>query len=118
MTRGVLAAALLALAGCVTAPAVDPSFKLRPETRSECVTHCQTLGMRLGAVVLVRNSAGCVCEEIRSEPRAAGGGAAVSAGAYLVALEEEAARQQQQQNAQHHSGTPTSPPPHVAPGHR
>lgn len=117
MTRTILAAVVIALAGCVTAPAVDPSFRLRPETRGECITHCETLGMRLGAVVLVRNSAGCVCEEIRSEPRAAGGGAAVTAGAYIVALEEEAARQQQQ-NTQHHSGAPTSPPPHVAPGHR
>jgi len=121
MTRSTVAAVAFALAGCVTAPAVDPAFKLRPETRTECVTHCKALGMRLGAVVLVRNSAGCVCEEPEAQPAAStGGGAAANAGAYLVALEEEERRrQQQQQNDWHRThGSGGGYNPTGSPGHR
>lgn len=106
--RVAVAVSLLALAGCVTAPAVDPNYKLRPQTRSECAAHCEQLGMQLGAVVLIRNSAGCVCEPRGAPaPQSAvqpgpGGGSAVAGGALVLALEEEA-RQQHQQHQQQSS---------------
>jgi hypothetical protein len=108
--RLTLLASLAFLAACVTAPAVDPSYKLRPETGPECTANCEKLGMRLGAVVLIHNSAGCVCQPREvfapgapatppppppGSPRAAAelGGGAIAGGAFLVALEEEAQRQ-------------------------
>jgi hypothetical protein len=90
---------LLVLAACATMPAVDPGLKLRPETRSECVSRCDEMGLRLSAIVLISNRAGCVCESAapssEPEPAAAvrGGTAAVSGGALVAVLEaEEAAR--------------------------
>jgi hypothetical protein len=91
-----IAAAALACAGCVTAPAVSPSFKLRPETQPECAALCEQMGMRLGAVVLIHNSAGCVCEPREATARPAeeaaprarpAGGAATAGGALVFALE-------------------------------
>ncbi len=61
--------------------------------------------MRLGAVVLIQNAAGCVCQPREEppaspsapagEPRAAldVGGAAVAGGALVIALQPEAQRQ-------------------------
>ncbi|BDG01881.1 hypothetical protein [Anaeromyxobacter oryzae] len=125
-----LVAAVVALlaAGCATSPAVDPSVRLRPETRPECAAHCEQLGMRLGAVVLIKNAAGCVCQPREappaqgtaappaSEPRAEveGGGAAVTGGALVIALEEEA----RQRNATAGQPQPTThtPPSWSSPG--
>ncbi len=112
--RPTLLASLALLAGCVTMPAVDPAVRVRPETGPECVSYCGQLGMRLGAVVLIRNAAGCVCQPrddaapASSAPRAEAGGSAVAGGAYVVALEEEARRQQQRQQQQQQAH-PTSP---------
>jgi hypothetical protein len=68
----------LLTAGCATTPAVEAGVKVRPETRPECAAHCETLGMRLGAIVLIRNAAGCVCE-LREAPPAPGAGAPADA---------------------------------------
>jgi hypothetical protein len=108
VTLAALVVAPLLAAGCVTTPAVDPSYKLRPETRPECAAHCDALGMRLGAIVLIRNAAGCVCEPREAppekqgarppagEPRAAlQGGGSAAAGAALIAIQEEQRRRQQ-----------------------
>lgn len=118
MTRALLIAAALTAAGCMTAPAVTPGMQLRRETRQECVAHCQALGMRLSAVVLVRNAAGCVCSEPGAVSAVEGGGSAVNAGAYLVALEEEDERRRadeddsRQRRMQQGSGAPA----HGTPG--
>jgi len=93
---------LLALAACQTMPAVDTGYTLRPDTRPECARRCDELGMRLSAIVLIRNSAGCVCEargaapEATGAPRAAlsGGSAVAAGGALVVAREEEAAAEE------------------------
>ena len=53
--------AALLLSGCATTPAVSAGVKVDPETRPACAANCETMGLRLAAVVLVRNSAGCVC---------------------------------------------------------
>ncbi len=105
----------LAAAGCATAPAVGSNVRLRPETRPECAAHCETLGMRLGAIVLIRSSAGCVCQPHAAppaagaatpppEPRAAldAGGADVAGGALVIAFEEEEEAQRLAAQAAHH----------------
>jgi hypothetical protein len=101
---------LLLVAGCVTAPAIGSGVRLRPETRPECAANCEELGMRLGAVVLIQNSAGCVCqprEELapRSAPRAdlEGGAGAIAGGALVIAL-EQARQQNASQSTVHDAG--------------
>jgi hypothetical protein len=115
---------LAILAGCVptTSPAVRPDMTLRPETRPECVARCREMGMRLGAVVLIRDSAGCVCEP--DSASSARGAAAVASGAALVMAEEEAAAQarrdeeerQRRQAEESERQQRESQPPPAAPG--
>lgn len=106
--RATSLALLIPVMGCATThPAVDPGVKLRPETPAECADRCREMGMRLGAVVLIRNSAGCVCEPAGAPPsppsaRGAGGAAAAVSGA-VVAEEEEAERQRQEEREQRRS---------------
>jgi hypothetical protein len=101
---------LLVLAeGCAMSPPVQGAAggELHPERAQECYANCQTLGMRLSAVVVMMNHAGCVCEPLSAptasppgttEPSAAhpagalGGGAAT--GAIMAAAAAAAAHQQ------------------------
>jgi len=113
----VLAAAAL---GCVTMPAVDPGVHLRPETRPECVSACNQLGMDLGAIVLIRNAAGCVCQERSGQASASrastSGGTAVAGGAYIVALEEQQRREEEEAHRRVQQSTPPPGTP-GSPGH-
>ncbi len=85
---------LVFAAGCATtAPAVSSYVKVRPDTRAECAARCQEIGMRLGAVVLILNSEGCVCEPESSASGARG--AAAVAGAVVVRAQQEAQAQEQ-----------------------
>jgi hypothetical protein len=90
-------AAILALAlaasGCVTSSATYGA--VRKELATECVENCEALGMHLSAVVIISNSAGCVCE-----PTAPGGeppraGAAAAAGGAAIAAARASEQQQQ-----------------------
>jgi hypothetical protein len=94
----------LSLAGCVTDKATY--HRLPPERASECVAHCDVLGMKLSAVVIIKNAAGCVCQP-KDAPQAdatqaAVQGAAVAAGGAVISDEEE--QQQQARNAQMGAG--------------
>lgn len=75
-------------AGCTTARATWGSVP--KERATECVSHCETLGMKLTAVVIISSSAGCVCEPEDARTRASLAGAAAATGGEL--LEEEKAR--------------------------
>lgn len=93
MNRGLALVALLA-AACATVPAVSPGVQVAPDSRPACAANCEKMGLRLAAVVLVRNSVGCVCAVPEAAP--AGGapsagavGSAAVAGGVLVAEEEE-----------------------------
>jgi len=80
-----LAVTIAALLGCAgTTPPVNSYVKLDPQIASSCQTLCSQLGMRLGAVVLVQNSAGCVCEPEGSPGSSRAGAAAVANGALLA----------------------------------
>jgi hypothetical protein len=91
----------LLLAACVTAPAVGAGIKVDPNTRPSCAALCEGMGLRLEAVVLVRNSSGCVCVVPEASPgttpRAAlrAGGIAVASGTLIVEEEQEQALQAQ-----------------------
>jgi hypothetical protein len=117
--RALSALLLLGLTACQTTPAVDPDLRLRPDTRPQCERRCGELGMDLSAIVLIRNSAGCVCEARppgaaprEAAPGAAlrGGSAAVPGGALIVALEEEEARRRQSEDAHRRSSSTAHPP--------
>ena len=74
----------LFLSACATTQAVSSGVKLDPDTRPACAANCEKMGLRLAAVVLVRNSAGCVCAV--PEAKVGGGlGSEATSGAVAVA---------------------------------
>jgi hypothetical protein len=77
-------------AGCVTQAATFGSVP--KERATECVSHCEALGMKLSAVVIIRSSAGCVCEPTGADSRATGSVAAAAGGALIADEEEEQQR--------------------------
>lgn len=87
---------LLSTAGCVTQRAT--AFSVPKERATECVAHCAEIDMKLAAVVIISNSAGCVCEPREEQLKASLAGAAAAAGGQMI--EEEKARQQHQQQSQ------------------
>ena len=95
-----LAICLLLLTAACTQRVRTPTYKsavFTKETTGECVTDCKTIGMRLSAVVIIHNSAGCVCEPAEAKPAASrSGGAAAAGGAVLAAAEEEEQEEQRQ----------------------
>ena len=85
---------LLALAGCVTTPAVSSNIRVDPAARPQCEQHCSTLGMKMTAVVIYSNRTGCVCEPAEAPAVSSTmAGAAVAAAGEVVNEEEEAQRQ-------------------------
>ncbi|ADO74593.1 hypothetical protein [Stigmatella aurantiaca] len=53
--------------GCSTLPATQ--FSLPKERATECAANCESLDMKLTAMVVIRNSAGCVCEPKDAPPQ-------------------------------------------------
>lgn len=96
--RRTLAVVTSLLSGCATAPAVSSGYQLDPATRPACAANCEKMGLTLAAVVLVRNSAGCVCAVPDPKPgiglsgQAAAGTVAVAGG---VLIADEDAQQNQ-----------------------
>ena len=85
-----IALTCLVLAGCSTVQAT--SLPLPRERADECRAHCAGLDMELGAVVIMMNHAGCVCEPRgRVAPQAAvsAGAAAIAGAATVKAIEDE-----------------------------
>ena len=78
-------------AGCVTQAATFGSVP--KERATECVAHCEALGMKLSAVVIIRSSAGCVCEPANASratsAQATSSSVAAAAGGAIIADEEE-----------------------------
>jgi hypothetical protein len=105
------------LAACATAPALSPGVKLDPDTRPACAVNCEKMGLRLAAVVLVRNSVGCVCAVPEATPEKTSGAAREpSAGALAVAsgvviADDEATHQQLQEQSQLQQAAPPPPIP-------
>ena len=85
-------------AGCATAQATMGSVPR--ERATECVQHCTALDMRLAAVVIIRSSAGCVCEPKDARAPVSTSAAAAASGALLA--DEEQQRQQQAAYASGH----------------
>ena len=80
--------------GCTTIPATYR--KVPKERATECVTNCEALGMKLTGVVIIRDSAGCVCEPTNAEMKVSTGAVSAVAGGALIAEEESAQPSSQQ----------------------
>ena len=107
-----LATLLLATSGCALVQPVSPSIPVTRETTAQCVTHCEELGLELGAVVLVHDSAGCVCQPVRpTSSSTTTGGAALAAAAAILDDEAAAAKR-----AEEHRQTPGTPGVPGSPG--
>ena len=81
-------------AGCTTARATWGSVP--KERATERVSHCEELGMKLTAVVIISSSAGCVCEPKDARERASLAGVAAAMGGAMLAEEESQSSQPQQ----------------------
>ena len=91
----------LIVAGCATAH--PTTLPLPRELAGECSSNCEKLDMRMSAVVIIINSAGCVCEPkttTASPPTA--GSATVAAGAAIQAVLEA---QRQSESTQRNSSS-------------
>ncbi|CAM4494962.1 hypothetical protein [Corallococcus exiguus] len=84
---------VLPLAACSTARAT--SFALPMERATECRQLCEQIDMKLSAVVIIMNSAGCVCEPKPAEgtTNAALTGAAAASGGAIIRAAADAAQQ-------------------------
>src|SRR5262245_533591 len=115
MTRqkSLFVAALLSCVSCTTTRPVGPATSVNKDAPKVCAEHCDSMGMRLSAVVIISNREGCVCEPQNAR-------ASVSATAALIApilADEEEAHRQHQQHRQQDPGRPPPPymPPYVPP---
>jgi len=88
-------AGLLLLSGCETMRATTLAT---PKARvEECTTLCTDVGMKLGAMVVMMNYAGCVCEPItQAGTKASELGGATSAGAATIVAIQRARQASQQ----------------------
>ena len=82
--------------GCSTLQAT--TLPLPKERATECVRNCEDLGMKLTAMVVIRNSAGCVCEPKDAPPQTSQrrDAAATAVGAVLAEDDERAQQRQSQ----------------------
>jgi hypothetical protein len=81
-----LALLCLLSTGCTTLPATQGA--LPKERATECVANCESLDMKLSAVVVIRNSAGCVCEPKNAPAQPAAQRDAAAAAAGIVSAED------------------------------
>lgn len=94
MQKVTMLAVMALCSACMTAGAVNGPYTLDPEAAHQCQRHCEVLAMDVGAVVIIDNSTGCVCQP-RGKTAEVGGGAAGVAGGAVFAVRRAAAQQQQ-----------------------
>lgn len=96
---GMMVALLAGLSGCSTAlVGTSELVKVPPDAGKTCTTYCDTIGMDLGAVAIMANNVGCVCQPRSTLPDTS---AAVSAGMVTIMIqrEQEERKQQRQQSS-------------------
>ncbi len=90
---GVAVALLAGLSGCPAVVGTSGLITVPPDAQKTCQTHCDTIGMDLGAVAIMANNVGCVCQPKSTQADAS---AAVAAGMVTIMVQ----RQQEQQQPQ------------------
>ncbi|MCC7542942.1 MAG: hypothetical protein IT379_42395 [Deltaproteobacteria bacterium] len=94
--RSVLIASCLciSLGACMAPVGTGGVVSVPSDAATQCESHCASIGLRLGAVAIMANNVGCVCQVAHR-----GGEAAITAGMATIAMQQEAAAQQQAQQA-------------------
>ena len=85
---GIVVCLFLLFSGCFNAP-TSGLVSVPKDTATTCRTHCSQLGLRMSAVVIILNSAGCVCEPGQVSGRSRTGAAAVAGAAVIRRQQEE-----------------------------
>ena len=84
--------------GCMASVGTSGTISVPPDARATCETHCQKIGMGLGAVAIMANNVGCICD--MGGKTSQGTSSAVSAGMATVVVQEQMRQQQAAQQAQ------------------
>jgi len=91
------AMAVMAVMACTHPPVTEAVTGPVPMARgTECRAACSSLGMQLTSVVLIMNSAGCVCQ-VMAPGGATHDGAAAAAGGMAIAAVRAAQQQEQEE---------------------
>ena len=93
---GVAAVLLAALSGCPATVGTSALTTIPPDAQQTCRTHCDTIGMDLGAVAIMASNVGCVCQPKATQADAS---AAVAAGMVTIMIQRQQQQQQQQQSS-------------------
>jgi hypothetical protein len=81
---------------CVTSRAT--AYSVPRERATECVAHCAELDMKLAAVVIISNAAGCVCAPREEQLKASLAGAAAAVGGQMIQTQNAQQPQQPPMN--------------------
>lgn len=108
--KAVLFGIAIAVAGAGCAKPVNQAVYEMPDKarRGECHAACAALDMELAAMVLMMNSAGCVCQvpAVQGPPGVSSGASAVSGGATIIAAQIAAAQAAEAQRRQQQAYKP------------
>jgi len=85
-------AALALLAAACAARPVSGLTTIPKDTPASCSSICENMGLKLGAVVVIANEVGCVCQKSAAE--GAAGAAAVAAGLFIAVQRADDKREQ------------------------
>jgi hypothetical protein len=97
MLKSIPLIAILLLTSCSTRGPIGTFSKVPYKHKKSCVKICKDLKMDLGGMVVVSNSAGCVCE-VRKKKVSKRASASAISGAITAIMQAEAARKAAQQS--------------------
>jgi len=84
--------------GCTATVGTSAGWSVPVDARQTCETYCHDVGMELGAVAIMANNVGCICESGGKAGQTTA--SAVSAGMAALVLQMQTRQQQQQQHQQ------------------
>lgn len=93
----VLALTLTALTACRAPVGVD-GVTVPSDAARTCEQHCRSIGLALGAVAIMANNVGCVCDA--GGPPGAASSSTVTAGMATIAMQDAAEQQRRQAEQQ------------------
>jgi len=70
-------------------------YSLPADLPNQCEKHCDSMGMRLSAIVIIVSNSGCVCEPRKQDDSQPGGASAAAGGAAVQAVIEASQQSQQ-----------------------
>jgi hypothetical protein len=87
--------------GCAATVGTTSNVYVPPTAAGTCQAQCQGIGLDLGAVVVMANNVGCVCQP-RGTSTAKASSAAVAGGMAAIMQAEQQSQQQAAQQQIHH----------------